>query len=274
MMYRPDFDYKAYFKRLMEVWDAAQGCTTLRELDQLCITALPTLGVTWYSLMQSRTPEGHFRPQQIFGDLSHPWTKHYLFKKYFHDDPINRAVMKERGWFTWSDVWSGEQLSKRGEQIFAEAQEFGLNDGLVVPIRFSGINEALQVFSVAGGALPTHDRQLMGTMATLLMFIQGRAMDVIEEVDVMRGAGPVAFSHGQLDVLVRVGEGMPYHVIAEELDVSEQAIKQRMTALRRKIGVDSNEELIAYAISTQQMLPPISFSDYTRVYVKGDATRH
>lgn len=254
---------------IQQIWRMAASAEQFSDLDRLCIDQLCQLGVDWYSLFQLRTPEGHFRPQLILGDLDHPWSRHYLFHKYFHDDPINRSVLQNQRWFCWSALQHEQRLSARGQKVFDEARVFGLTDGLVVPIRLLGVDQSLLVFAAAGARLETGNRPLMASLAALLMYIHSRARNLLAEADIIRGAGPVAFSHSQLDVIVRVSEGMDYRIIARELGVTAQAIKQRMAYIRSLIGADKNEEVVAYAVSTGQIFPPIKFSDYTRVYVKG-----
>lgn len=95
----------------------------LKVFHALCISAfgMPAL--------QDRKP--------MFGFRDTDWVKHYRKNHYFKDDalPIHALSLKDWGEpFWWSDFVSEHSLTEIQRQIFKEAFEFGLREGVVIPI--------------------------------------------------------------------------------------------------------------------------------------------
>lgn len=252
------------------------------------------LGVRWYSCFNMFRAGGQLSPQILFFNAEKDkWVEHYRKHKYFLEDPgvrhLNtlhqqemrkaRTIPSKGGsllqaahtldWFTWQDLQDQKKLSDRGGQIFAQAYEHGLTEGLVVPMLFE--DWSMSAFSVAGHEMNLSDRGYAGIFATLLILIHRRFVD-IAPADLPAPLVREELTESQKDVLQQRAEGMTNNQIAGNLGIVRSAVTSRLARACERLGVETVEEAIAVAISGGQILPPIV--DPTWSLVHSEKKRH
>jgi len=66
------------------------------------------------------------------------WVNYYLEKKYDVIDPVRTLSFTRTGAYTWSEIIDSGSLSKKQIQMFNEAEESGLYNGIGVALRGGG----------------------------------------------------------------------------------------------------------------------------------------
>lgn len=116
-----DVDHISTIDKLNDALQRPLG--KLRVKHAICISAfgMPAL--------QDRKP--------MFGFRDTDWLRHYRKHHYYKDDalPIQALALKDWGRpFWWSDFVADNALTDIQKRIFKEAFEFGLTEGVVIPI--------------------------------------------------------------------------------------------------------------------------------------------
>ncbi|MFL6690060.1 MAG: autoinducer binding domain-containing protein [Alphaproteobacteria bacterium] len=84
------------------------------------------------------------------------WRDRYFARNYITDDPVNLHLTRTDQPFTWTEMLSLPDYTKRQRRIVDEASEFGLVTGLIVPLRSPSNSPAL--VTISGGALELSPR--------------------------------------------------------------------------------------------------------------------
>ncbi len=63
------------------------------------------------------------------------WVRHYKEEKFFEDDIVLKTLFREPRPCIWNKL---TDLDKRNQQIFSEASEFGISNGITIPIFLPG----------------------------------------------------------------------------------------------------------------------------------------
>ncbi|MTI16867.1 LuxR family transcriptional regulator [Rhodobacteraceae bacterium RKSG542] len=88
---------------------------------QFCLAAIPDPGVS-------------FDGSIILSGWSPEWQKRYLDRDYVQNDPLVAQARTAVRPFLWSSVARDRELSAMAQQILADARNYGMNDGVCVPI--------------------------------------------------------------------------------------------------------------------------------------------
>ncbi|MDD9920628.1 MAG: autoinducer binding domain-containing protein, partial [Alphaproteobacteria bacterium] len=110
----------------------AQGSTDLADLSSLFEKIIRNMGFgEWaYQVVNQKTES---KPL-ILGSYPESWVQHYVEQSYQKIDPVIINGPQQSRLFLWSGLKPKEGLIKKQEIFFNEAKEFGLKDGVGLPI--------------------------------------------------------------------------------------------------------------------------------------------
>lgn len=123
------------------------------------------LGIDYVAMVSLPLP--HERLDEFFMWQQWPraWFERYLKLDYFHADPVANLVRQTGQSVIWSKALDQQALPAKARRIMEEARDFGLVDGLTIPLHsirgFGGI------FSVAGRrkAMTSQETKLLELVA-------------------------------------------------------------------------------------------------------------
>lgn len=183
------------------------------------------------------------------------WRQRCKACKYIVIDPVARGVVTWARPFTWRSV---RALSDESTQAFwNEAGQYGLQEGLVVPIRRAAGGRVSPV--IAGAAMlddPAIVRQQLG-MA--MGFVSELSEQLYERVLVERwrkhpGARSVLTPH-QVEILRLLARGMTIKGVARQLNISSRSVQHAMERVLTRL-VASNTLEAKFSAWTLGLIAP------------------
>jgi len=198
----------------------------------------------------------------MFGYLNSEWIRHYEKHKYYIDDalPIHALELKDWGeplW--WSDLLQRKNLTEVQKQIFREAFDFGLKEGVVIPIPVA-VDDDDKISEYAyvsiGGDMVRSD-ELENTLRLMVIAAHGTARriylkkaknsktNLVEDVTgISRNIDFSGLTPKQKEVLVWICEGEKPSEVAVRLGITAGVVNDHIKAVKRKYHFVSTGELV------------------------------
>lgn len=121
------------------------------DFDEICAEIskeLEWFGLTAYTSLANVAPGKTMADCLVANTRPEEFSLHYVAKNYIEIDPLVVELRRTVRLFAWTDVYNNRPLSKNEHYIIEEGREFGLHDGLIIPIPTAG--GLLDVFSPCG----------------------------------------------------------------------------------------------------------------------------
>jgi len=137
-----------YGKRTLDFVERLQK---LAKYEEICVEIQKEL--EWFGLtcVTAWSMPGPGRPPDegmVLNTRPKEYIEHYKNQNYLVRDPMVTELRNSLNPFTWDEVQSRRKLSRAEQKIIDEGREFGMRDGLIIPIvTMSG---SLSVFSPCG----------------------------------------------------------------------------------------------------------------------------
>ncbi len=170
------------------------------------------------------------------------WFDRYLKYNYFHSDPVVHFVRQSGRSIIWSKSLKLQALPSRSKRIMDEASDFGLIDGLTIPLHSrTGISG---VFSVAG-----RGPKLRPPEIALLEIIATRAHQRLLDLapPPARPREDLTITKTESECLTWCASGKTDREIGRLTGRSPRTIQVHLGNLQRKLGVTNRAQLIAEA---------------------------
>ncbi len=120
---------------VLEFISQVDGQDNVEGLNRLFLNLVQNFGYSQFRCGQVFRPGLGLEPRMIFGTLEDDWSNHYRDQEYvFADSTVQHGLISKYPFF-WSEQIERERINKVSKRMFDEAaHDFGLLDGLVVPI--------------------------------------------------------------------------------------------------------------------------------------------
>ena len=124
------------FTDVQEFLARIETINTLPELQDSFTKEIKPLGFdkhTCLSFVDMNNPPANAIQLFSFPD---EWVVHYKEEKYFEDDIVLQTIYREATPCIWKDI---KKPNRRNQKIFSEAKEFGICNGITIPIIIPGL---------------------------------------------------------------------------------------------------------------------------------------
>ncbi|EPE97043.1 LuxR family transcriptional regulator [Rhizobium grahamii] len=168
------------------------------------------------------------------------WLPRYLENDYFRLDPVVSFVRATARPSIWSRSVRLTHLSGRSKRIMDEAGDFGMDDGLTIPLHSrSGLGG---LFSVAGKRIPVGPSEV-----ALLQFVAETAYRRILDLKAPPRAlsDDLQITRSESECLTLCAAGKTDREIAAITYRSQRTVQQHIRNLQGKLGVSNRAQLIA-----------------------------
>jgi len=225
----------AFVDRMMSVTVPTEA------FDALCAAA-ETIGCG--KVMFSARVAGPNWKNMILG-TTYPaeWIAHYLDSGYDKTDPVRTRGAYQAEPYLWSDLI---KLVRKPElKIFEEARQFGMVEGLVIPV-FDGrgmigvVGFAGEDAAVFNGAMVAGLRIVATTFIHAYHLLSGGDSPAKVSIDTL--------SRREIDVVHWAAQGGSNWKIAQILGISENAVEYHFRNILRKLGVENRGAAIVAAL--------------------------
>lgn len=214
--------------------DFVQKIEALRDYDAICAAISEELAWYGFSCVTSFMMPGPGEPFKKGVHLNtrpQEYVDRYEEKNYVVRDPVVGELRHSVRPFSWSDVTERRDLKRADKRIIQEAQEFDVNDGLIVPI--VTLSGALSVFSPCG-----HDPDLSAEARRAVELISLYSHEALKRVLVEETRG--AETHTPLtprekEVMRWIAAGKSDQETASILAISPSTVTVHVERAKRKL---------------------------------------
>lgn len=204
--------------------------------------ALNRLGVTNFALLEFGPDPTTFERRVIDDRMPDEWKERYFRQRYAADDPVITEVLSNTEPFLWSEALTKQRAEKRQRQIFHEAAEFHLKDGMCIPI-FGP--HSYRAWVTLAGPYPNICGGARAALHVMALYTHNRLVRLLRPKYVSRPS----LTRREADCLTWVAQGKSDWEIGEILKISETTVHWYIENSKRKIGVSTRMQAVVGAIS-------------------------
>ena len=210
-------------------------------LDELRIAG-GNFGFDNFAISGIPLPGEDLGPYLMMRDCSDEWITRYAVNNYVHVDPVIRHLQQTAMPFTWDEVPTN-LFDEPGRRVMNEAHDFGIKQGLAVPIYTAHGFQALVSF--CGSSLDIN-RDRRAALHLIAIYAHGRVRSLLQPKTLQE---PVArLSVRELDCLKWSAAGKTAWETSVILSLSEKTVEKYLATAVRKLGAVNKVQSIAIAI--------------------------
>jgi DNA-binding CsgD family transcriptional regulator len=238
---------------LAQFVERAANLTDVTAFKDLMSAELDRLGFTRFAHVALRIPD---RPDSPFALTTYPtdWAEHYLANEYVHHDPVLQVAHGRMRPFDWPSLSRSADLTPRQVQIMREAADFGVSQGLTVPIH--GPRSSFAVLCLLCGESETEfariQREYMMSVHTMALYFHSALEDNVLASD----ANPrVYLTDRERDALAWTAQGKSAWEASEILNISQETVNFHLKNAMKKFDVYSKHHAVVKAIMSGHIFP-------------------
>jgi LuxR family transcriptional activator of bioluminescence operon len=233
--------------------EKASKLTDVASFKDLMSAELDRLGFSRFAHVALRIPGKTDGP---FALTTYPpdWAEHYLAKDYVNHDPVLQTAHAGMQPFDWLRLSRHGNLSARQQRMMREADDFGVSQGLTIPIH--GPNGAFTSCSLlCKESEREFDRILQAhTMEVHMMALYFHsALD--NNVIASESGARVYLTDREREALAWTAKGKTAWEASEILSISEETINFHLKNAMKKFEVYSKHHAVVKAIMAGQIFP-------------------
>jgi LuxR family transcriptional regulator, activator of conjugal transfer of Ti plasmids len=227
--------------------DLRERLEAARDLPDLKVRIARTiddLGFSHFTYLAVRRPEA---PDLTFyfSTYPKPWTEHYEQRRYVKIDPVMIDAWRSNLPFQWRGETIRGRADKQQLRIFDEAGEFGISDGITVPVHGAGGEFA--VLSATPGESGSFDKLFRARQCDMhLLALYGHAA-VARFIDACQPAA-VRLSPRERECLLWTARGKTAWEVGEILKLSQGTVTWHLNNAKTKLGVYSKSHAVVKAL--------------------------
>lgn len=196
-------------------------------------------------------PNGRFEDQVMLNAWPVDWFNRYIQENYIHSDPVAHECSVSVQPFSWCEVHVDSRRWPLGKRIKDEATEFGMENGLCVPI--FGLHGLEAVVSVAGKDVDL-SAQARASIHLASIYTHGRAQALLAaEKKKSSRDSLIALSGRERECLTWVAAGKSSWEISRILLLSENTVTGYLKAAAKKLGCVNRTHAVVEAIRSGQV---------------------
>lgn len=180
--------------------------------------------------------------QAPLATMPREWKHRYMAQGYLLKDPTMRLLGLARAPFTWGEALHQAGNDDVSRRVLSEAADFGMADGVTVPLLTLDGEMAGFSFSGARIEMAPSERDLLQVIATYA-FAQ---LLLIRNAEL--GLDTVTLSPREREALQWTAEGKTAWEIGSVMGISEKGVEYHLRAVRSKLGAVNSIQSVAIAL--------------------------
>ncbi|MEY9178884.1 LuxR family transcriptional activator of conjugal transfer of Ti plasmids [Bradyrhizobium sp. USDA 326] len=164
------------------------------------------------------------------------WTAHYLRKRYQIVDPVIREALQNPEPFRWGVDLPQPSISKKQQQFYDEAVQFGIRIGFTVPIHDGHGPIAALTFAAAERRV-SFERQIESQARVLQLMAMYFHAHVRRKLANKHGVDGIRLSPRETECLVWASQGKSAWEIGCILGLSRNTVAYYLENAKEKLGV-------------------------------------
>jgi DNA-binding CsgD family transcriptional regulator len=204
---------------------------------------LEKLGITHYALGEV----GNFAGDPPIQLTNYPkeWVDRYVNNLFFYYDPVAKMARERYRGFAWTEIPLPPDADKRAREVFFGGRDYGLNNGISVPVR--GGHNYLAVASFVNDKIDVN-QDLIGALELTTLWFHTRVSQLRQ-----RRQSKVELTARQRETLHWAAQGKSDWEIGEILTISQETVHRHIENAKRKYGVPTRLQAILRAVKDEQI---------------------
>lgn len=174
------------------------------------------------------------------------WVDRILRKRYYLDDPIHAACSRKRLGIVWHEAPDLIALSQRQRDILGEAEQFGLRDGVTVPVQSAGEYRGTCSFGGSRRVIPT--MQLIAAVQLIGMFAFDAARRIIGDRHGFSRLPVPTLARRHIECIAMVASGLGDKESSARLGIAPNTVHKYTQEAMRRYGVMRRGALVFRAL--------------------------
>lgn len=180
-------------------------------------------------------------PPLMVSSWPQEWLKRYVRQGYVAYDPVARHCSKTAVPFRWADAPIAPETKLKVRRIIVEAREYGMYDGICVPVYIDGGMHG--VVSLAGDPRKLAEQQRL-ELHMISLFAYGH----LRFLSAMIANGGRSITPREAEVLKWAAAGKTASDIAVITGMSERTVNQHCENAQRRLGTSNRLHTVVEAI--------------------------
>lgn len=219
----------------------------MSELEHLFSQALADLGYRQWAYQVVHADTIIDEEPLIITTFPEVWHAHYAASGYHLIDPVVRLGPRQVTPFQWSALSFGIEPTPDQRRMFDEAEEFGVAEGVGIPIH--GPNGALAMASMVSDEAPEALTRLMAASGHEVHLMSLAFHNALRDLGAFGRARPMPMqlSPRERECLLWYAKGKSMWEIAAILRIGHRTVHHYMENVRRKLGTANSMEAVLRA---------------------------
>ncbi len=172
------------------------------------------------------------------------WARRYVHAGYLQIDPVTGEAPHRVVPYGWRELMAPERLTPLQRQMFFEAEDFGICDGLTIPMHGHG-REFATMSLVPDGKAPSADIHLLHLLS---LYYHQHSRSILLERAMSPPRAKALLSPREKETLQWVAVGKSAWEISEILGIAEKSVEFHVENAKRKLGVFNRTHAVVKAI--------------------------
>lgn len=174
------------------------------------------------------------------------WLERYFERGFLESDPVIAYCRDHVRPIAWTDLDTRVEPTPSSRRVMDEATEFGLRNGVSVPVH--GPRGELGVLSLANDRGARAGKEVAARALPHMPLLAGYLHEAVHRVVAIAGGPSTPLTMRERECLLWAAEGKTSWEIATVLSVSERTVNFHLANAMAKLGVATRQHAIAKAI--------------------------
>jgi LuxR family quorum sensing-dependent transcriptional regulator len=231
----------SYGREAFEFIEKLDRLSTPEEVMDVMQAVLQPFGFKFFCFNTFPRPQQRFEEVMLAIRVPPEWIKLYLQEQYVHVDPTIRYCRQTTYPFEWKDAPYDAEREPRAAEMVRRATDFGLSEGLWVPIPAA-------TGSKGGVWLGGHRPDLTSRTKPMLHIMALYAFERVRTLLHPASGTKPSLTAREREVLTWTAQGKSAWEIGEILCIAKRTVDEHAQTASRKLGAVNRTQAVALAL--------------------------
>ncbi len=228
---------------LMSTIETVQRQTSAKAILDTMYRAIGDYGFERFIVSGLPDPGVDVRPFVLLSGWDDEWYDRYTGRGYVHLDPVARHCFSTTLPFDWSEAPYDPELDAGARQVMEEARDFGMDQGLCVPVHMEGGMQG--VVSLVGRTGHLDDKRRL-ELHMLALYAHGRLRYLNGPAQPLQARRSI--TPREAEVLKWAATGKTAAEIADITGLTPRTINQHCENAQKRLGTNNRLHTVVEAI--------------------------
>jgi len=176
------------------------------------------------------------------------WVERYISENYIESDVVFQKAIRDMRAFTWNEL---THFDRTAQKIFSESSEFGIKNGVTVPISIPGYLPA--TVNVIGEHLDISEEDYHAIHLMAIYYYH--SVIRIKRTENNKDYQSIKLTPREKDCLHWIAQGKREPDIADILFISQHTVHSHLESVRKKLDVSTSTQAAVRAVHCGLIVP-------------------